>query len=518
MANHVNGFWRHGDQFRGCFSRVGLGRVKRLVFTTTCIFFFFFLLATVLVHLMNVLIIQRNPFPQMISSSRSSTTKHLPRIENPLNSSHLGLRQNHPDNYSSVFEPDGLSTKTCPNYFRWIHNDLQHWKNSGITKNMIERGKLSAELRLVIVNSELFMEKFGKPYQTRDLFTLWGILQLLQFYPGMLPDLDLLLFTGDETMIKKMDYQEPNSTSPPPLFHYCGEEDALDIVFPDWTFWGWPEVNVMPWEQMLSAIKNGSKRIKWEDRVPYAYWKGNPYVSLERKDFWKCNLSNKYDWNVRLYEQNWSRENEEGFKHSKLEDQCTHRYKIYVEGATWSVSEKYILACDSMTLMIKPRYYDFFSRNMVPMQHYWPIRNTSKCKDLKFAVEWGNNHPDKAQAIGKAGSRLIEEFLTMRNIYDYMFHLLNEYAKLLKFKPTIPSKARRVCWETITSSKKLKGPWKEYMEQSMVKSPSDKLPCALLPPYEPQALQAFLDTKEKITRQVEMWQIEYWKKLNDKRQ
>ena len=120
----------------------------------------------------------------------------------------------------------------------------------------------------------------------------------------------------------------------------------------------------------------------------------------------------------------------------------------------------------------------------------------------------------QAQAIGTVGSKLIEEFLTMRNVYDYMFHLLNEYSKLLKFKPTVPSKAKRVCSETTACSEQ--GLWKEFMVQSMVKSPSDKLPCALPPPYEPQAIQATLDAKEKITRQVETWQTEYWKKLNNK--
>lgn len=70
------------------------------------------------------------------------------------------------------------------------------------------------------------------------------------------------------------------------------------------------------------------------------------------------------------------------------------RYKIYIEGNAWSVSEKYILACDSMTLLIKPEYYDFFVRSMIPMEHYWPIR-PNNCADLKFAVEWGNNNTDK---------------------------------------------------------------------------------------------------------------------------
>jgi hypothetical protein len=69
-----------------------------------------------------------------------------------------------------------------------------------------------------------------------------------------------------------------------------------------------------------------------------------------------------------------------------------HRYKIYIEGWAWSVSEKYIMACDSMTLYVKSNYHDFFIRGMVPLQHYWPIRDNSKCTSLKFAVEWGNNN------------------------------------------------------------------------------------------------------------------------------
>lgn len=75
------------------------------------------------------------------------------------------------------------------------------------------------------------------------------------------------------------------------------------------------------------------------------------------------------------------------------------RYKIYVEGATWSVSEKYILACDSVTLLVKPRFYDFFTRGLMPMHHYWPIRDDDKCRSVKFAVEWGNSHQQKVSEL-----------------------------------------------------------------------------------------------------------------------
>jgi hypothetical protein len=71
------------------------------------------------------------------------------------------------------------------------------------------------------------------------------------------------------------------------------------------------------------------------------------------------------------------------------------RYKIYIEGYGWSVSEKYILACDSPTLLVKPRYYDFFTRSLQPLQHYWPIKENDKCKSIKHAVDWGNTHQQK---------------------------------------------------------------------------------------------------------------------------
>ncbi|MBA0652650.1 hypothetical protein Goklo_019894 [Gossypium klotzschianum] len=456
MAEHV-----HADHaIHGCFSKVDVGRLKGFVSTTTIFVFFFFLLAiAALLNWMNFPIIGGTPPPPPPPSSEIRHEK----VEFPLNCSNLV-------NHTTVFEPKESSTnKTCPDYFRWIHQDLKQWKSSGITKDMIERGKPIADFRLVIVNGEAYVERYIRSFQTRDLFTIWGILQLLRLYPGKVPDLDLLFYCGDNTVIMKSDYKGRYAALAPPVFHYCGEEAALDIVFPDWSFWGWVEVNIKPWEEQLRAIKKERERIKWEKREPYAYWKGNP-TSPDRGDLLNCNVSDKHDWNARLYVQDWAKEIQEGFKHSKLEDQCTH--------------------------------------SMMPMQHFWPISNENKCRDLKFAVEWGNNHTHKAEAIGKAGSKFIEEALTMQNVYDYIFHLLNEYSKLLKFKPTIPPNARRLCSETTEQ-----GLLKEFMVQSMVKSPSDKLPCALPPPFKPQAIQASLKAKDKIARQVETWETEYWKKL-----
>ncbi|XP_010255430.1 PREDICTED: O-glucosyltransferase rumi homolog [Nelumbo nucifera] len=422
--------------------------------------------------------------------------------EIPLNCSAANITQTCSVGYGEKFEQSS-STEVCPEYFRWIHEDLRVWKETGISKEMVEGAKRSAFFRLTIVNGTAYTEKYRNIVEGRDVFTLWGILQLMRRYPGRLPDLDLMFNVGDKPVIRS----RPKDGAPPPLFHYCGDNWSFDIVFPDWSFWGWPEINIKPWEPLLKDLKEGNERTKWVEREPYAYWKGNPAMSKGRRELVNCNVSDKQDWNGRIYKQDWIRESQQGYKQSNLANQCTHRYKIYIEGIAWSVSQKYILACDSVTLIIKPQYYDFFTRNLVPLHHYWPMRDEDKCRSMKFAVDWGNNHTQEAQAIGKAASDFIQEELKMDYVYDYVFHLLNEYAKLLTYKPVVPPNAVELCPEIMACS--ADGLKKKFMMESMVKSPAVRGPCTLTP-SDPAHLQAFVKEKEDTIKQVETWENKFW--------
>ncbi|KAL5132881.1 O-glucosyltransferase rumi [Glycine soja] len=412
----------------------------------------------------------------------------------PLNCTDGNLAKTCSSYYPTTFDlDDDSSTTSCPNYFKWIHEDLKPWKSKGITRDMVERGKNVSHFRLVIVNGKAYVEKYDKVYQTRDVFTIWGILQLLRLYPGKIPDLDLMFQCGDKPVVLKKDFQGPQAMSPPPVFHYCGDENAHDII------------NIGPWETTLHKILEGNKMIKWKDRTPYAFWKGNLAMADIRRELGKCNPTKEHDWNARIHNIQWNKEEANNFESSKLENQCNFRYKIYVEGAAWSVSEKYIIGCDSMTLFIEPTYYEFFTRSMVPLQHYWPISPKNMCEDIKYAVDWGNAHLDNAQVIGNGGTNFIVENLKTKFVYDYMFYLLNEYAKLLKFKPTIPTGAVEICSESMACS--VHGLEKRFMVESMVTSPSDTPPCTMPPPYTPETLKEFLQEKENIIKQVKTKEV-----------
>ncbi|GMH31304.1 hypothetical protein Nepgr_033148 [Nepenthes gracilis] len=89
---------------------------------------------------------------------------------------------------------------------------------------------------VVILDGRVYLEKYRPAIKTRDVFTLWGILQLLRGYPGRLPDLGLMFDCDDRPAVGSEHFRGPNA-GPPPLFRYCSDLSSRDIVFPDWSFW-----------------------------------------------------------------------------------------------------------------------------------------------------------------------------------------------------------------------------------------------------------------------------------------
>ncbi|KAJ0448731.1 putative glycosyl transferase CAP10 domain-containing protein [Helianthus annuus] len=145
-----------------------------------------------------------------------------------------------PNNYPTTHDNlDHSSFNTCPEYFRWIHEDLRHWRGTGITRDMVEVAKRSAHFRLIILDGKAYVETFRKSFQTRDLFTLWRFQQLLRLYPGRIPDVELMFNCDDRPVFNMKQYFRRPNPGPPPLFKYCSDPWSLDIVSPDWSFWGW---------------------------------------------------------------------------------------------------------------------------------------------------------------------------------------------------------------------------------------------------------------------------------------
>lgn len=183
-------------------------------------------------------------FGKLVIASRNDDTRES-NLKYELNcsweNSTTSTRQTCPINYPKMVNMNYKlrGGGECPEYFRWIYQDLKPWVKTGITKEMVESGIPKANMRFIILDGKLYVQKYSDVFQTRDVFTIWGILQLLQFYPNKLPDVDFMFDLGDMPRISKRHYLGVNASIPPPVFHYCADFTSLDILFPDWSLWGW---------------------------------------------------------------------------------------------------------------------------------------------------------------------------------------------------------------------------------------------------------------------------------------
>ncbi|PWA69013.1 lipopolysaccharide-modifying protein [Artemisia annua] len=92
----------------------------------------------------------------------------------------------------------------------------------------------------------------------------------------------------------------------------------------------------------------------------------------------------------------------------------------------------------------------------------------------------------------------------MDNVYDYMFHLLTAYSKLMQYKPTVPENATKLCSETMACT--LEWFIKQLMDRSTVNGPAN-------PSYDPQTLNSLLGQKANLLKQVDKWEKYYFEKI-----
>ena len=105
-------------------------------------------------------------------------------------------------------------------------------------------------------------------------------------------------------------------------------------------------------------------------------------------------------------------------------------------------------------------------------------------------------------------SDFIQEEVKMDYVYDYLFHLLNSYAKLFRYKPSISVNATELCVESMVCG--AEGSVKKFMMESFVKVPANTDPCTMPAPFDPPTLYATSQRKESSIQQVESWEKSYW--------
>lgn len=285
-------------------------------------------------------------------------------------------------------------------YAGWIESDFSKWNVSLISKALVERAAAefpcqSGKLRIQIVGGTLWVDHSQESWpaggwypaelgggwtsaKARTPYLILALLETLREYPGKVPDVDAVFHISDEPCVPTR-VLGPNGEPAPPIFGYTATAGFADIPFPDFSFWGHEHTRmrgnlenpVQGWERQFDLLANNvSAAIPLHLRTPQLMWRGR--VSDDRRDdlrrqFVQCpevfkalQLADHTLFNL------WEPE-------VKQDEVCGWRYQAYVESNAWATNFKQKLACGSVVIAIKPRFFEFFTRALRPGVHYLEV-------------------------------------------------------------------------------------------------------------------------------------------------
>ncbi|XP_026821944.1 O-glucosyltransferase rumi homolog [Rhopalosiphum maidis] len=337
------------------------------------------------------------------------------------------------------YTPCETKNGTC--FFPNILKDLEPFKD-GITHEMIIAAA-DKGTRYMIFNHDLYRE-------TKCMFPARceGIEHFLSKIQLNTPDVEFILNTRDWPQIIKH-YGDPK-----PVFSFSKTDDYADIMYPAWSFWsGGPAIKLHPsglgrWDSLRKSILKQSEQWPWKNKSSKGFFRGSR--TSEQRDSLILLSRNEPELVDAAYTKNqaWKSEKDTLFAppadEVSLENHCQYKYLFNFRGVAASFRFKHLFLCKSLVFHVGEDWKEFFYQFMKPWYHYVPINPNASEKDIKNILLFFKEHDDLAKEISERGYRFIRTHLRMKDITWYWETLLQEYAKLLKYKPKLDNELNLV--------------------------------------------------------------------------
>ncbi|KAI3424060.1 hypothetical protein D9Q98_009423 [Chlorella vulgaris] len=283
-------------------------------------------------------------------------------------------------------------------YLDLIRHDLQPWKDTGITKDMVEAASMLYDkcdgdmIRVQIINGSLWVHHITERLEGgwypaslgpgnaaakgRVPYAILAFMDTLRTFPGQVPDVDLVLHTADFPCVSRSSWVGAAARPPPrPLLSFQGGRHHLDLPFPDATYWGHEHQYLQdPWGAPVQGWANQAELLvrKYEnvsllDRIPQAQWRGRtkderyPGRDHLRRVFVGC-----------MDELKAAGRGEDAALLNvlspalALQDSCDYRYNVYIESRAYASNLKQKVVCGSLLVALRTNFWEFFSRGMRP--------------------------------------------------------------------------------------------------------------------------------------------------------
>lgn len=330
------------------------------------------------------------------------------------------------------------------NYPAWMMNrisqDLAHFNNTGITKEMLDNIMNSPFnlylVRYQILNGKLIIkEKFS--HLDGYVNVLTNVFTELTSYIS-LPDIEFIVYSADS-------YSGFSNVFPegPMLAYSKGEfNDLRVLLIPD------PAV-LASQDLLISQVNEGRKKYPWETKEAKVFWRGmssggpykkESYMKLPRIRIVELSRQFPHLINAKL---TCLEDMDEYVKSKCLElnylgstepiiNHLAYKYQILIDGHAASWSRAYWqLYCNCLMFKQHSSNIQWYYGQLHPYIHYIPLK--SDISDLLEKLQWAQENDQEVQNIIKNANKFANENLQYNDMLIYFYLLFMEYAKLQRF-------------------------------------------------------------------------------------
>jgi hypothetical protein len=156
-------------------------------------------------------------------------------------------------------------------------------------------------------------------------------------------------------------------------------------------------------------------------------------ISYDNPDLLHAGITN---WNARVkkYEgQSLEIINPKKFRF-KLADRMNqkekskYKYILIIDGHVSAFRLSFDLSLNSVILLVDSPYYIWYSKMLVPYEHYIPIKKD--LSDLIEKINWCKNNDKECKKIANKAKKFYETYLSKEGLYDYFQKILTDISKL----------------------------------------------------------------------------------------
>lgn len=194
-------------------------------------------------------------------------------------------------------------------------------------------------------------------------------------------------------------------------------------VMPDFNFWSWRGV-AGSFTEMRSRGKDLDEYIP--DKIPKAVWRGAVWTNPEVRAPLLKVTKNK-PW-ADVFEFDWmTRDN-----FIPMEDFCRYAFLVHTEGRSWSGRLKYLLNCDSVTMIHDREWTAHYYSLLIPdgpKQNFVPVKRDFS--DLKRKVQYYLGNQYEAQRVAdNAVATFRDRYLTLAAETCYWRKLMRSWREM----------------------------------------------------------------------------------------